>query len=54
MNHDGLVIKQKNTVVISVDTKDLIQASVSENTLQAYHRALLELDNWISNAENNF
>ena len=43
---DALAIGQKNAVAISVDTKELIKAGVSDNTLKAYRRALVELDAW--------
>ena len=43
---DALAIGQKNAVVISLDTEELIKAGVSENTLKAYRRALVELDAW--------
>ena len=44
---DALAIGQKNAVVISLDTEELIKAGVSENTLKAYRRALVELDAWL-------
>ena len=44
---DALAIGQKNAVAISVDTKELIKAGVSDNTLKAYRRALVELDAWL-------
>ena len=37
---DKMAIGQENAVVISRDTKELIKAGVSENTLKAYRRAL--------------
>ena len=40
---NGLAIKQENALVINADTKELIQAGVSDNTLRAYRRALVEL-----------
>lgn len=42
-----LAITQQDPLAIGVDTEELIQAGVSENTLIAYRRALLELDAWI-------
>ncbi len=42
-----LMIGQKNAGVISLDTKELIEAGISDNTLKAYRRALLELDAWL-------
>ena len=39
--------RAKNAVVISLDTKKLIEAGISDNTLKAYRRALLELDAWL-------
>ena len=44
---DALAIGQKNAVVISLDTEELIKAGVSENTLKAYRRALVELNTWL-------
>ena len=44
---DALAIGQKNAVVISLDTEELIKAGVSDNTLKAYRRALVELDAWL-------
>ena len=44
---DALAIGQKNAVAISVDTKELIKAGVSDNTLKAYRRALVELNAWV-------
>ena len=41
-------------MAIGGSTKDFIQAGVSENSLQAYRRALLELDKWTSDAGNDF
>ena len=41
---NDLMIGQKNAVVISVDTKELIKAGISDNTLKAYRRALVELN----------
>ena len=41
---NALDIKQENAVAISIDTKKSIKAGVSDNTLYAYRRALLELD----------
>ena len=48
--------KHASAVVNPQNTKELIliQTGVSENTLRAYHRALLDLDSWISDARNNF
>ena len=43
-----------NALAISGSTKELIQDVVSENTLGAYRRALLEMGRWISDAGNNF
>ncbi len=37
-------------MAIGGSTKDFIQAGVSENSLQAYRRGLLELDKWITTA----
>ena len=31
-----LAVRQENALAISADTKELIQAGVSENTLRAY------------------
>ncbi len=41
-----LAITQQNPLAIGVDTEELIKAGVSENTLIAYRRALVELDAW--------
>ena len=46
--------KHASAVVNPQNTKELIQTGVSENTLRAYRRALLELDRSISDAGNNF
>ena len=43
-----LAIKQQESLAVSDSTKELILSGVSENTLQAYRRALLELDRSIS------
>ena len=49
-----LAIGQENTVVISLDTKELIKAGVAENTLNAYRRALKDLDSWRQGGDNGF
>ena len=47
--------KHASGVVNPQNTKELIHAGgISENTLRAYRRALLELDRWISDEGNNF
>ena len=43
-----LVVRQGNSLVISDSTKELIQASVSYNTLNAYGWALQRTDEWLS------
>lgn len=42
-----LAVREQNAVAISADTKELIKAGASENTLEAYRRALLALDAWL-------
>ena len=44
---DKLAIGQQNAVVISLDTKELIKAGVSDNTLKAYRHALKKLETWL-------
>ena len=44
---DKLAIGQQNAVVISLDTKELIKAGVSDNTLKAYRHALKKLESWL-------
>ena len=45
-----LATKDATAVVIPQNTKELIQAGVSENTLKAYRWALQKLDEWLSTA----
>ena len=49
-----LAVRGGNALAVSDSTKEFIPAGVSDNTLRAYRRALLELDRWISHARNNF
>ena len=48
-----LAIRQENALAISADTKELIQAGVSENTLRAYRRALDSLAGWLTTKLND-
>ncbi len=41
---NDLAIRQENAVVISVDTKELVEAGVSNNSLKTYRKVLLEQD----------
>ena len=50
---DELAIRQENALAISADTKELIQAGVSENTLRAYRRALDSLAGWLTTKLND-
>ena len=43
-----LEVRHENTLAARLESCDLIQADVSENSLRVYRRALLELDKWIS------
>ena len=45
-----IAMREQNALIFPEATKELIRAGVSENTLRAYRRALLELDRWISDA----
>ena len=45
--HD-LAVNQKNVIVISDSTKELIRAGVSHNTLKAYGWALQRLEEWLA------
>ena len=44
--NDGLngAIKEQNALIISAPTKELIQASVTEDTFRAYRRALIDFE----------
>ena len=49
-----LEVRHENTLAARLESCDLIQADVSENSLRVYRRALLELDRWITDARDIF
>ena len=48
-----LAIRRENALDISADTKELIQARVSENTLRAYRRTLDSFAGWLTTELND-
>ena len=48
-----LAVRRENALAIGADTKELIKAGVSENTLKAYRRALIELEEWLDTELND-
>ena len=47
-----LAMREQRALVISDSTKELIRTGVSENTLRAYRRALVNLEAWMAVKEN--
>ena len=47
-NNTALVNTDPRNIAIASETESLIKASIAENTLKAYQRALNDLTNWLS------
>ena len=51
---DPLAVQDSKSLAVSEQTKELIKAGVSGNTIRAYRRALRNLDEWLHKEDNAF